>query len=684
MNKKTQKYKVVSLFSGIGGFEEGLKESKLDSEVIFSSEIDKFAQKSYLENYPNHNLNGDITQIEANKIPDHDILMAGFPCQAFSIAGKRNGFEDIRGTLFFDVARILKEKQPKIVLLENVKNLVSHDSSNTIRVILNTLSEIGYTVDFTIINSSEMGVAQSRCRTYIIGIKNFEIQKFKIDCRSNKINNLKQELNEENFHGFNFFNNLEALNKEIFIKDILDDNVNEKYFIDNEKIKKYLKSISISDQRKEKRIIKVFDLPKEVHNDNERQRRVYSINGISPTILARSDSTKILIRKNEELKIRKFTPIENLRAQGFEEEFIERLKSTNISDTQLYKQSGNAVSPPVIREIFNHVDGIIKFKHHERLKFVDLFSGLGGFRIALEGNGGECVFSSEIDKYARETYKDNFGVEPSGDITQIKSEEIPNHDILCAGFPCQPFSIAGKRLGFEDARGTLFFEVARILRDKRPKAFILENVAGIVSHDKGKTLGTIISILEGLEYSVVWKVLNSKDYGIPQNRNRWYCIGVDKKSCTEVSEGDIFPSKVKLKTFISDFIDEKVDSSYNVSEIAKKNMDKYIEFFIRKGKIKQNQPIIANNIRPSKVSFSANGISPCLTAKMGTGGNNVPVIYGLNRKFTEKECLKIMGFPEDYRIKANYSQSYKQIGNSVVVKLIEQIAENLITFLESK
>lgn len=683
MNKKRQKYKVVSLFSGIGGFEEGLKHSNLDAEVVFSSEIDTFAQKSYLANYPNHNLNGDVTKIEEKEIPDHDILMGGFPCQAFSIAGKRNGFDDTRGTLFFDVARIIKEKQPKVVFLENVKNLVSHDNSKTIKVILNTLNELGYTVDFTVINSSEMGVPQSRDRTYIVGIKDIKSQKFKLDYRSNKINKLKQELNEEDYIGFNFFDSLKSLNTKVYIKDILENNVDRKYFIENEKVRRYLKNININDINENIKIIKILDLPREIHNDQERQRRVYSVNGISPTVLARSDSTKILIKENEELKLRKFTPIENLRVQGFEEDFIERLKNSGVSDTQLYKQSGNAVSPPVVREIFNHIDKFINSKNKDKqIRFIDLFAGLGGFRIALENNGGKCVFSSEIDKYARETYKNNFGEEPSGDIIQIKSEEIPNHDIICAGFPCQPFSIAGKRLGFEDARGTLFFEVARIIKDKRPKAFILENVAGIVSHDNGNTLSTILSILKDLEYSVVWKVLNAKDYGIPQNRNRWYCVGVDTRIFSELSEKDIFPNKTKLTAFISDFIEENVGQSYNVSEIAKKNMETHINNFIQKARVKENQPIIANNIRPSKVSFSATGISPCLTAKMGTGGNNVPVIYNLGRKLTEKECLRIMGFPISYKIRANYSQSYKQLGNSVVVKLIEQIAKKLIIFLE--
>ena len=633
----------------------------------------------------NNNLNGDITKIDAKKVPNHDILIAGFPCQAFSIAGKRNGFEDTRGTLFFDVARIIKEKKPKLVFLENVKNLVSHDNSRTIKVILNTLNELGYVVDFTVINSAEMGVPQSRNRTYIIGMREKSPQKFKEDYRSSKINRLKQELNKEDFKGFNFFDTLKSINKEIYIKDILEKSVDKKYFFDSEILRTYLSNIKIIEPKEEMRILKLIDLPREVHNDQERQRRVYSINGISPTILARSDSTKILIKENKQLKLRKFTPIENLRVQGFHEEFIEKLVKLKVSDTQLYKQSGNAVSPPVIREIFNHIQKFIDLKNEfHGIKFIDLFAGLGGFRIALERNGGKCVFSSEIDKYAREAYKNNFGEEPKGDIIKIESSVIPDHDILCAGFPCQPFSIAGKRLGFEDARGTLFFEVARILRDKRPKAFILENVSGIVSHDSGNTLATILSILEELDYSVVWKVMNAKEYGVPQNRNRWYCVGVDKRNIGEISGEDIFPNKVKLSTFLSDLIEDEVGSDYNVSDVAKKNMEKHINDFLKKGKCNYDQPIIANNIRPSKVSFSASGISPCLTAKMGTGGNNVPVIYKLGRKFTEKECLRIMGFPLDYKIKANYSQSYKQIGNSVVVNVIEKIAKNLTALLTKK
>ena len=206
MNNK--KIKVASLFSGIGGFEVGLKNSKLNADVVFASEIDENARKSYISNWGNNNFEGDITKVNEHDVPAHDLLLAGFPCQSFSIAGKQRGFEDIRGTLFFDVARILNAKKPQYILLENVKNLISHDKTTTIRKILHTLNEIGYTVDFTIINSCEAGVPQNRDRTYIFGILGFPAEPFNEDLRNTKSNSLKKDLNNTNFKGFNFFNNI--------------------------------------------------------------------------------------------------------------------------------------------------------------------------------------------------------------------------------------------------------------------------------------------------------------------------------------------------------------------------------------------------------------------------------------------------------------------------------------------
>ncbi|UTY39294.1 DNA (cytosine-5-)-methyltransferase [Allocoprobacillus halotolerans] len=424
----------------------------------------------------------------------------------------------------------------------------------------------------------------------------------------------------------------------------------------------------------ENKIIKLFDLPKEVHNDLERQRRVYSVKGISPTVLARSDSTKIYIDK--EKSIRKITPEENFYIQGFEKDFVENIDKIGMSATQMYKQSGNAVSPPVIKDIFKKL-----VETQEDFKFIDLFSGLGGFRIAMEEIGGKCVFSSEIDKYAAETYKDNFGSMPRGDITKIDGKEVPDHDILCAGFPCQPFSIAGKRLGFEDTRGTLFFDVLRIIKDKKPKAFFLENVAGLKSHDNGRTLNVIEESLKKQDYYIDWRIINAKDVGIPQNRNRWYCVGVRKDLVENDCFNFSFPSNKPLEYTIDDVLEEQVSDEYAISDVAKNNINAHIAKFLNSNRYDKKHKIIATEIRKSKCNFRCDGISPCLTAKMGTGGNNIPVLVEQNRKLTERECLRIMGFPERYCVKLNSYQSYKQIGNSVVIPVIKEIATELKKYL---
>jgi len=359
MKMDKSKIRVVSLFSGIGGFEIGINNSNLECEVVFSSEIDKYATASYLSNFKDNNLYGDITKIEEKDIPDHDFLVAGFPCQAFSIAGKRLGFEDTRGTLFFDVARILKEKQPRYILLENVKNLIAHDEGKTFKTIIKTLNEVGYTIDFTIINSVEAGLPQNRERTYIVGILNYKSIENKKDYRNKAIDNLKKTFN---FVGFDFFQSLTFNNPQKYIIDILENSKDEKYLIHNDEVCRFLNENNFNESTlHDKRIIKLLDLPRNVWNDLERQRRVYSIYGISPTILARSDTTKIYINKINEKYVRKFTPRENFRLQGFDDSFIDNILKT-VSMTQQYKQAGNAVCPPVITGIVNH---LIKFMEDE-------------------------------------------------------------------------------------------------------------------------------------------------------------------------------------------------------------------------------------------------------------------------------------------------------------------------------
>lgn len=323
------------------------------------------------------------------------------------------------------------------------------------------------------------------------------------------------------------------------------------------------------------------------------------------------------------------------------------------------------------------------------LKMIDLFAGIGGIRIAFEKNSVKCVLSSEIDKYACETYLMNFGEYPSGDITKIKEDELPEFDIITAGFPCQPFSIGGLRKGFEDTRGTLFFEVARLIATRRPKAFFLENVAGLVSHDGGKTLKIIENTLSKLGYNFQSKVMNAYDYGIPQNRNRWYCIGFRKDlNIGFENDKDLdyefvykFPVKRKLDYTLNDIVDDIIDDRYEISEIAKSNIHQYLPAFKKSNRYDEKNILIANDIRASRCSFRNDGISPCLTAKMGTGGNNIPVYVKQMRKLTEQECLRIMSFPKWYKIKENNMHSYKQIGNSVVVSLVQELAKEMVRVL---
>lgn len=323
------------------------------------------------------------------------------------------------------------------------------------------------------------------------------------------------------------------------------------------------------------------------------------------------------------------------------------------------------------------------------LKMIDLFAGIGGIRIAFEQNGVKCVRSSEIDENARKTYIKNFKEEPLGDIMKISPEELPDYDIIAGGFPCQPFSLGGLRKGFEDTRGTLFFEVARLIEAKKPKAFFLENVEGIVNHDSGKTLMVIEKTLIDLGYNFQWKVMNACEYGVPQNRKRWYCVGFRKDlkigfegQCGDYSKLYSFPGKRDLLVKVNDIVKPIESHEYDVTETCKKNILSFLNNYKEGKKYNKDNILIANEIRLSRCNFRSDGISPCLTAKMGTGGNNVPVYVEQMRKFTEKECLRLMGFPEWYEISENSMHSYKQIGNSVVVSIISELAKEMVNVLD--
>lgn len=314
----------------------------------------------------------------------------------------------------------------------------------------------------------------------------------------------------------------------------------------------------------------------------------------------------------------------------------------------------------------------------KKFKFIDLFCWIWGFRIAMESLWWECVFSCDIDRAVQETYHENFWEWPEWDITKIDPKTIPDHDILCAWFPCQPFSIAGKRLWFEDTRWTMFFYVAEILKEKNPKGFILENVKWLVNHDGWRTFSRIIDILQELDYDVSYKVLNATSFWVPQNRERIVIVWL-KKWLLRGKEFK-FPSKDVKLTPLEEIID-LWNKKEDITEICKNNIYFHLEHKEKPRVLYNSKKIVfAYEIRKSKCAFKWWNIAPCLTAKMWTGWNNVPVIVWLNRKITVEEWLKLMWFPNWYKIK-NSAQWYKQIWNSVVIPMIKWVSEELIRFI---
>lgn len=297
----------------------------------------------------------------------------------------------------------------------------------------------------------------------------------------------------------------------------------------------------------------------------------------------------------------------------------------------------------------------------EKFSFIDLFAGIGGLRIPFEKLGGKCVFTSEWDEKAQITYEANFGEKPHGDITKIPASEIPDHDILLAGFPCQAFSIMGNMEGFADTRGTLFFEIERILSEKKPHAFLLENVKNLVSHDKGRTFKVILDKLKSLNYYVHWKVLNALDYGLAQKRERIIIVGFKKNYA--FSFPTPYSKRVSLEEILEDESD--VEEKYKASEkIIKKRLDRLT--------VEPFYPSIWHENKSGNVS-----VLPYSCALRAGASYNYLLINGVRRP-TPKELLRLQGFPEDFKVVVSYTHIRKQTGNSVPVTMIEAVAHQML------
>jgi DNA (cytosine-5)-methyltransferase 1 len=301
------------------------------------------------------------------------------------------------------------------------------------------------------------------------------------------------------------------------------------------------------------------------------------------------------------------------------------------------------------------------------LKFIDLFCGIGGFRQAMNEACYEkdlipnCVFSSDIDPACQFVYEENFGERPFGDITKVDENAIPDHDILFAGFPCQPFSIIGQMKGFEDTRGTLFFDIARILKAKQPKAFILENVKQLVGHNKGQTLKIILNTLRELGYQVQYAVLNALDYGLPQKRERIIIVGHRQSILFS------FPPAKRPFKLLSEIIEKEVDSKYYVSD--------YIL-----GK-RQNKHKSAYKLSIWHENKSGNICSYPYSCALRSGASYNYLLVNGERRLTPREMFRLQGFPDSYKIVVSDSQARKLAGNAVPVHLVKSVILRLLPYV---
>lgn len=316
----------------------------------------------------------------------------------------------------------------------------------------------------------------------------------------------------------------------------------------------------------------------------------------------------------------------------------------------------------------------------EGYAFIDLFAGIGGMRLAYESAGGHCVYSNEWNKYSQQTYYANFGVQPDGDITKVEAASIPDHDILVAGFPCQPFSIAGvskkqslgRATGFEDkTQGTLFFDICRILKEKRPKAFMLENVKNLCSHDRGRTFKVIQESLQELNYKVFFQVLDGKHY-VPQHRERIVIVGFDAERYGWDLDFAFDLPRPEKPPVVRDILETNVDKKYTLSD----KLWDYLQNYAAKHKEAGNG--FGFGIAP------LDGITRTISARYYKDGSEILIAQeGRNpRRLTPRECARLQGFPDTFKIPVSDTQAYRQFGNSVVVPLMEQVAKKVIAKLK--
>ena len=745
-----------TLFSGIGAVEQAFQKLKIDHKIVFACdngereldvdvneikdkikdyspiEVKKYIDELYSNhkkpNYMefsyknNYEINDDdfyqdIRFLNGSIYKDKvDLIVGGSPCQSFSIIGKRGGFNDTRGTLFYEYARIIKEAQPKAFIFENVKGMLNHDKGKTWDTVKNTFNELNYNIyirENPILNANRFGIPQNRPRLFVIGIRN--------------------DIQHEDF----IFP--EEVDLEKKVSDFLDKKVDAKYylgqkgfeFVTNPKYKNRAQVNSeIMQCQKANQQFNwngefVFEELDKVKNDKEIMSKAY---------VGEYNDKKGVARK--------LTPYECIRLMGFSDSFV---FPDSVPDMWRYRQSGNSIVVNIFQKIIPNLINTKIFEEESnyainspRIRLATLFSGICSIEQALKRNGTpydivfacdngdvEVEYDHEVEfkkiqsmstkqekkeyvdqlyangsrkqNYVKQSYLANYGDKISEedfhlDINLLDGTDYANQvDLLVGGSPCQSFSTVGFKGGLDDARGTLFYEYARIVKEVNPKVFIYENVRGLTTHDKGNTWNIIKGIFKSLNYTITEpQILNAADYGIPQNRRRVFVVGI--RNDLNIQKRFEYPKPIELKYSMKQFLESrcefgnfKYDNDGNIKIIESKfDSNRIDDKYVLSDLVRKY--VLTPGTKTFKTSIKYDlDIARTILSTMGNrhraGVDNYMTDKGGEdklRMLTEREALRLMGYSDDFKIVVSRAQMYKQAGNSIVVDVMLAVLRQII------
>ena len=748
--------RIGTLFSGIGAIEQALTKMKIEHEIVFAcdngerelnitkEEIEKrihdmspdeskeyidglydklkkpnYMEYTYLHNYKldKKNFHQDIRflngQMYNGKV---DLIVGGSPCQSFSIIGKRGGFSDTRGTLFYEYARIIKEAKPKVFIFENVKGMLNHDKGKTWETVKNTFNDLNYDIyirDNPILNAKDYGIPQNRPRLFVIGIS--------------------KDVEHSDF----VFPEEEELTTKV--SDYLDSNVDYKYYLKQ-------KGFEFVTNSKYKNRAQVNSSIMQCQKANQQ----FNWNGEFVFINSNEIGDKKILDKayvgdynGQKGVCRKLTPKECVRLMGFSDSFE---FPNDLPDRDAYRQAGNSIVVNIFEKIIPNIisTGVFEKKIDinktigPKIRLATLFSGIGAIEQALIRNNTpyEIVFAcdngdinidydkeiemnrirnlpNKVDKkmyvdnlyssksrkqnYVKQSYMANYGDHIKEedfhlDVCLLDGTDYYNKvDLLVGGSPCQSFSSVGFQQGLEDARGTLFYEYARIIKEVNPKVFIYENVRGLTTHDGGNTWKVISEIFKSLNYKITEpQILNAVDYGIPQNRRRVFVVGI--RNDIEIKHDFHYPKPIEIKFKLPDLLESRCEfGNYKYDEDGS---IKLIPSIFDPNRI-DDKYVLSNLVRkyvltPGTKTFKTStkydlDIARTVLSTMGNrhraGVDNYMTDKGGENKLrmlTEREALRLMGYSDDFKIVVSRAQMYKQAGNSIVVDVMLAVLREII------